>query len=382
MNVNSLWVRMMGELSMNWEENSVSGGRSRKVWLLIAFLIWNRERTVSEKELIQLIWQEEGMNQSNALKTLFHRARAALEPLALPHRAILRREGGWSWNPRIPVTVDAEEFVRLLRTAEGLEDRLRALELYRGPFLPQLRGRPWREDMASRLQEAYLETVLEVLPCLLRQKRWTETVELCRAAAEESPLSETVYEAWMEALLALEKQEEAVSVYETLRESTLSQLGTLPSARAQELYRQARRGEEPGGVLTPDALLERLRETVVSRGAYLCDFDFFRAVCQSVARDMARAGKAAHLALLTAHGENISPKSMALAVEHLQEVVRTHLRRGDVVSLCGAAQVVCLLPRADYANSRAVAERIIRAFGRQYPHAPVRLRAEIMPLGS
>lgn len=43
------------------------------------------------------------------------------------------------------------------------------------------------------------------------------------------------------------------------------------------------------------------------------------------------------------------------------------LYQGDVVSRCSVSQMVVMLPQANYENSCAVCQRIIKAFQRQYP---------------
>lgn len=43
-------------------------------------------------------------------------------------------------------------------------------------------------------------------------------------------------------------------------------------------------------------------------------------------------------------------------------------------------QYIILLPQANYENSRMVADRLVSAFYRRYPHSPARLRYTVQPL--
>lgn len=63
-----------------------------------------------------------------------------------------------------------------------------------------------------------------------------------------------------------------------------------------------------------------------------------------------------------------------------QELIRINLRKGDVVARCSASQYVIMLPRANYENSCMVADRLMNAFYRRYPHSPARLRCVVQPL--
>ena len=55
---NVLHVQMLGTFSITLGEARVddSSNRSKKIWLLLAYLIYNRDRTVSQEELIRLLW--------------------------------------------------------------------------------------------------------------------------------------------------------------------------------------------------------------------------------------------------------------------------------------------------------------------------------------
>ena len=80
-----LQVRMLGDCSISLGDSRIqaSENRSRKVWLLLAYLIYNRRRVVQQKELMDLLWGEdtESANPANALKTMLHRARGKLKKL-------------------------------------------------------------------------------------------------------------------------------------------------------------------------------------------------------------------------------------------------------------------------------------------------------------
>ena len=101
-------VCMLGEFSLQNGSVGVNDGdnRTKKVWLLLAYMIYCRGRTTTPDELVELLWGSEGgsINPLNALKTMFHRVRATLDPLGerAGHTLILRREGSYVWNSDIP----------------------------------------------------------------------------------------------------------------------------------------------------------------------------------------------------------------------------------------------------------------------------------------
>ena len=129
-----LQIRTFGEFSLQAGENRISDcdNRSRKVWLLVGYLLCRRERVVTQSELIDRIWGDDpaSNNPENALKVTLHRARLLLDGLwpNAGHELILRRGSGYIWNSEIPMDLDADRFERLCRQ-DGLTARLEALAL-------------------------------------------------------------------------------------------------------------------------------------------------------------------------------------------------------------------------------------------------------------
>ena len=132
-----------------------------------------------------------------------------------------------------------------------------------------------------------------------------------------------------------------------------------------------------------ELIYEQLRESASSAGALVCEYDFFRVLCHSAARSMARSGIATHIALISVSGrkgEELSKRSLERAMENLEDQIRVSLRRGDAVARCSVSQYILMLPQANYENSCMVCERIVGAFSRRYPHSPVQLKYEVHPL--
>ena len=58
----------------------------------------------------------------------------------------------------------------------------------------------------------------------------------------------------------------------------------------------------------------------------------------------------------------------------------SNLRQGDVVTRCSSSQLIVMLHQANYEDSCEVCQRLLRAFGRQYPHTPVSIHYNVQPL--
>lgn len=389
MGTSALRIQMLGGFSVHRGEAAATGGeRSRKPSLLLAYLIREQERPVSYEELTDLLWDGQASGSLNALKGILHRARSFLDQLGAEsgRTLVLSRNGFCQWNPEIPLAVDAEHFSRLCRTEEAeasrrLALRLEGLSVYRGRFLPGLSGHPWVDEQSDTLHRLYLETLLDTLPALAEGGRWQEAADLTGTALGLEPCREELCRFRMEALLRLGRRREAAAAYESFQGQLISHLGVLPSQTLRDLYREARRDQDPRS-FSPGTLLEKLREAPAD-GSMLCDFDAFRTVCHSTARMAARNGGPVFLALLTAASPQDAPlarHSLDRVMNHLEEILLAGLRRGDAAARCGADQFVLLLPQADYQGSRAACARLIRSFTRRYPHAPARVTYTVQPL--
>lgn len=388
-----LHIRMLGGFSIHWDGREISiNDRSRKLCLLLAFLIQARDRPVPYQELFELLWdgQEQGTGSLNTLKAILHRTRTCLDQLweGAGRELLVSREGCYQWNPEFPLTLDTEEFLHLCRAGEqagGETARislwLSALELYRGDFLPALTGHPWTAAQLHSLRETYFHTVAALLPLLKGGERFQDMARLTQTALDLDPFREDLCRWHLEVLLRLDRREEAAQFYEDFHQRLLAQRGVLPSAGLRELYQQARRDWDPRAI-SPVTLQEQLSDSP-GKGAFLCEFDFFRAICRTVSRMAERTGIPPHVALISLSGaENgaLAKHSLDRAMDNLESIIGARLRRGDAFARCSASQFVLLLPNANYEDSQMVSTRIIRAFSRQYPHSPALIQISVQPL--
>ena len=385
-----LEVRMLGGFFMRRGETELElSGRSRKLYLLLACLIRERGRSVPYGELAALLWPGEEPDEATwrSLKAIIHRVRCFLGDLGGDAgKYLIHRNGQCRWDPKVPVRLDVEEFSDLCRQGEEQEDvRLerwtRALELYRGDFLPAAGNCPWALEQTRILHRLWRRVILDTLPMLAEERRWEQIAALAGHALTLEPGEEVLCRSCMEALLALDRKQEAARTYERFQKVLLAEKGVLPSNALRALYSSAR--DDPDSqVILPADLPQLLREPSTS-GALLCGFDFFRVLCFSLVRLAQRGKQPLHAALLTlTAGEDIPRYSLDRAMDNLQGVLLNNLRRGDAAARCSASQFVLLLPQAGLENAQRVCRRVCRAYTRQFPHAPVKLEFTVLPLAS
>ena len=386
-----LKIQMLGGFSLKLDDRELqdTDTRSKKVWVLLAYLIIHREQTVTQRTLIDLLWgdEPESTNPENALRITMHRTRTLLEQLSpeLGRGLILRRKGGYQWNGG--GKVDSERFEALCRqNAEDPELRLRnlleAISLYRGDFLPHQSGEVWVVPIASYLHNLFLSAAQEAVELLIQRGRNQEAAGVCRRCLALEPYHEGFCRELMQLLAAAGDRRGAAEAYDRLSKRLFDDFGISPSEQTRTVYRATVHSPE-NRVLSIDEVMGTVRESDAPSGALQCDYDYFRILCYALSRTMERSGNAAHVVLLdvisTAERE-LPRQSIDRMMGQLSQQIRLSLRRGDVFCQCSISQFAVLLGRANFENSQVICDRILRAFHRAYPYAPVRITYQVRPL--
>lgn len=387
MNGPTLQVQMLGQFTLRYGDRTISDSddRSRRVWSLLAYMLYNHGRSFAQEELIHLYWSngEKSADPGNALKSIFHRIRTALDKLqpGLGRLLIRRKAGRYFWNNVMPLSLDIEDFEAHFHAAEAAGDddvRLAeyqaALALYAGDPLPRMTDEIWTIPIVAYYHSLYTRAAAGAIELLEKQERTAEAVALCRRAIHIEPYQEDLYEHLMRGLLRTGDMKGAMSVYEEMSEQLFAHFGVMPSETLRTLYRQATRTVNDR-TLTMDEVCSQLAEPAPHGGAMVCEYDFFKILYRSEVRSIARNGHSANICLLS-----VSGKDGEMLARRSLDPAMNNLRRGDVIARCSISQYIILLPQANYENSRMVADRLVSAFYRRYPHSPARLRYTVQPL--
>ena len=386
-------IQMLGTFALRAGDITVSdvGNRSKKVWTLLAYLICNRDRSISQQKLISLLWGDDSDsdNPENALRITLHRLRAQLDQLweGAGRELIVRKDGGYGWNSSISVDLDCDHFEALCQTAAEsdslrLQNLLDALCLYQGEFLPRQSSEIWVVPISTHFHNLFLQGSLEAANLLSANGHHEEAIEICRAAVTAEPYHEPLHQILMQELGAIGDTKGAAAVYDSLSKRLFDDFGIRPNVQTQEIYRIA--AHSPSDRTLPmDEVLQHLQEPEGNSGAMQCDYDYFKVLCFAESRAMERSGNATHIALLSISSGTDHPltkRSTDRIMEQLGERLRSNLRRGDTISRCSVSQYIIMLPKANYENSCMVCRRCITAFYRAHPHVTAKINFMVQPL--
>lgn len=388
---------MLGGCSLTYNGSLIDGKlvRSKRIWMLLEYLITYRFRCVAQEELYDLLYSEDKSRApSGALKTLIHRAREALERCGIAdgRELVIRCAGGYRWNPDVPLEIDTVRFEELVREASVLEKnkdeqlklRRAALDLYKGDFLPQAAADIWAMSTTTYFHYQYLTVVNEVMAALVERERFSDVVCVAGKAIAIDPYDESLYLNLILALANTNRPQAARAAYESMSKLFYDEFGVAPSKEMQALYKKLVKSDN-GFEKDLNIVSADLCKQEVESGAFFCEYEFFRDIFRLWRSSATREGGSMHICLISTDGKNGKPlqnKVQNTVMQRLRDCIRRNLREGDVFSRYSVSQFIVLLPISGRENSEKVIERIVRCFRRDNSHSPAALTYSLQTIAA
>ncbi len=200
---------------------------AREVFL---YLLFNGRQS---RERISLVFWPE--NSTRRVRSNFHTTLYRIRQ-ALGENVITFQDGLYLVNPDLDLWCDATQFeqltvqARLLSSGDAhTEDMLRrAVELYRGEFLPSLDAE-WVVPRRESLQEAYIEALISLGKCKRARHDNKGALEALRQALEVDPYREDAHRCIMECYFDLGEKKRIVDHLQGLRIRLRKDLAIEPS---------------------------------------------------------------------------------------------------------------------------------------------------------
>jgi DNA-binding transcriptional activator of the SARP family len=384
-------VNMLGEFSITINGNRITNlkGRTKRVWMLIEYLIANRKKDVSTEMLAKVLWEEyECSDPLNALKNLVYRARELLKEISHDTGAqfITFVRNTYSWNNDYECAVDTEQledcWKRLNDFSNPDEERIRACEqalsLYRGEFLPKSTYSSWVVSTGAYYSSIFSDCIQSGCRLLMKQHRLEKVIHICETALVYSPLEEPIHKILLTAYLNSGQKGKALSHYNEASKLFRKELGIELSDSLKQLV---------GSTMRTNVDLSRIKDDLKEqkgvKGAYFCDFEVFKSVCRVQARMIVRTGHSAYLVLFTLLGmdrKTPEPDDAEPAGRSLKEAILSNLRKSDTVAACGFNQFIVLLPVGSYESAETVAKRVMQKFYLRYSGNTMKIATRINAL--
>ena len=353
--------------------------RSNKIWELFKYLLTNRGKPLPVERIIDDLWPDQDYNDySSALHTLSHRMRKLFfeeysnteKPFQLDVS-----QGCYCINLKNNCWLDIDQFSAL--TYKALEIRIdnpdsacnlfkKAINIYGGDYLPEYAIKKWVLPAKRHYRNLYLQNLHGVIDILFKSKKYGEVCSLSEKAfrIESFIEAETLHSNYMKALYKDGRTKEALTHYEFLSSALYQEYGTKPPVAMRDMYRRVK--NHPGtSKVDFNVISDKYEEKASTSGAFICDEDFFRFLYRLETRRNERTRAHITLGLFTLNWldfNSYSAKGLNRAMDNLENILLSNLRRGDVITRLGESQYLSLLVDLDRRQVNYVFERIKQSF--------------------
>jgi DNA-binding SARP family transcriptional activator len=247
-----LKISTLGRFELFKDDKPVvfAGRVQQKPLTMLKALVAFGGKDVSEEKIIDALWPDaDGDVAHTSFDTTLHRLRR----LVNNDNAIVLRDGRVSLDERY-CWVDTRAFERALCNAEeawkqdgqGHEEAVhlteKAVNIYKGHFLPRDTKEPWTISPRERLRAKFMYGISKLGRYWVEAGRYDKAVQVFQDGLEIDDLAEEFYQHLMVCYNQLGQQTEAVKVYNRCRSVLQSSLGLKPSSKTEGFYYVIRQG--------------------------------------------------------------------------------------------------------------------------------------------
>lgn len=369
-----LKVGMLGAFTMEYEGHPIAFERNTmtKTNQLMQILLFAGEKGVKRETLLQqLFGREEVTNPSNSLRATVFRLRKLLTEAGLPEDEYIHIKcGNYRWTEAIPVELDVVWFEKLAKQALAETQEERCIELlesvcalYHGDFLAALSGEAWVAMQIAKYKNIYIECMNKLCTLLKTRGDFERLYQIAEQAVALYPYDE--WQIWqMESLIAQNRPQDAMKLYEETADLLFRGIGVLPSENMRACL--SKLDADTTKVVDPiEEIQESLKEQSTS-GALYSSYPGFIENYRYVKRMIERTGQSAYLLLCTLTDGKGQPlekgERIEVLSEELSEAIRGALRRGDLYTRYSINQYLILLLDLDTGDCAAIIDRINGTF--------------------
>lgn len=199
-----------------------------------------------KEQVMETFWGEAPPPKANSS---FHSTNYRLRH-ALFHECVVKEDGLYRFNRRVPYWYDVEEFERLIKEAEGLDsdseeaaERYRqAIALYRGDYLEEFYS-DWCLLKREALREKYFAALMRLAAFKARRGEFGESIELYKKILARDDYREEAHREVMRCLALAGDRAAAIKYYQRLVQFLADELDAPPMPETVAVYEAIRRGD-------------------------------------------------------------------------------------------------------------------------------------------
>ncbi len=248
----ALALGCLGRLRLSADGAELPWRPVRRGRALFQYLVAHRRRSVARDELADVFWPGSSPSAArNCINTSLSILRSGLRDVLGDLPVVVHREGAYTLEPGLDLTVDAEEFEaaaaqgdrrRHAGDVEGAaREYRRAAGLYRGDLFEDDPYEDWMAVRRRYLRETHLTALGDLADCEAALGDPSAAIALCRQALLLDPEREDVHRRLMAAYLRVGQRAQALRQFELCADALRRRLRAAPSAETQALHERIRR---------------------------------------------------------------------------------------------------------------------------------------------
>jgi len=238
MPVKVLRIHLLGEFSLLYGDQPVTGVNTPRLQALLAYLLLHRKAPQSRRYLAFMFWPDSSEAQARTnLRKLFHQLHQALPDA---DRFLWANGQTLKWRDDAPFSLDVADFEQALAQARSSRQLQAAVDLYRGDLLPHCYD-DWILLERERLRQMFAETLERLMTLLESERDYRAAISCAQRLLRLDPLRETAYRDLLR-LHALNGDRTGVArVYRTCVTVLRRELGVEPGVETRQAYEQGLR---------------------------------------------------------------------------------------------------------------------------------------------
>jgi DNA-binding SARP family transcriptional activator len=252
----TLQIRLLGDFSLTYRDEAVTGINTPRLHSLFAYLLFHRDTPQLRQHVAFVFWPDTSEAQArNNLRQVLHQLRYALPDSDRFLQVDARTVG---WRSDAPFFLDVHEFERALALADSAErpdDKLAALEraadLYRADLLPSCYDE-WISAERDRLRQRHRDALVRLVDILEARRDYARAIRHAQRVIRDEPVDEDAYCRLMRLLALNGDRTGAMRAYQSCVANLQRELGVEPNQTTREVYEGLLRME-----LRPMRVMER-----------------------------------------------------------------------------------------------------------------------------
>lgn len=240
-----LRIILFGNFEIISGENSIGEIDTPRQQEFLTFLLLNRDRAITRRQLSYLIWLDSSEKQAKAnLRNLLHTVRKNLPDadqfIKVDHNSI-------KWMNAKGVELDVEEFetsienARIAKKNNNLNEQeyelKNSIALYNGQLVPNCYSE-WIEDYRSNYKQSYLEALKALISLLESKREYKEAIHFSNKFIKTEPYDEKAWRMLIKLYSLNNDRVKAIRCYEDCLETLRDELNIEPTDETKELYEQ------------------------------------------------------------------------------------------------------------------------------------------------